>query len=314
MSLIQSRLTILCFAVLVFSCGVNNKDNSQEQLATNNYWVSIPAGDAKQFYSWSQDRIPMVSAHRGGPYSGYPENAIATFDYVLSFTPAVIECDIEMTSDSVLVMMHDNTLDRTTNGTGKVKDVTWAYIQGLKLKDNDGTLTAFKVPTLEEVLNWSKGKALLTLDVKRGVPFGHVVNMVRKTKAEDHAAIITYSANAAQEVYQLAPELMISVGIGNMESYTAHTTLGIPDDNMIAFTGVSEPDPTMYEFLHEKGIYSILGVLGNLDRKAIARGDSIYSGFIERGADILATDRPIEASKILKGLFPKTSSKSKYFR
>lgn len=311
------RLSYLIFSItIVASLGCTQEkssDNTSDSDQLANY-IKIPKGDVKQFYSWTADRIPMVSAHRGGPYPGYPENAIATFEYVLTHTPAVIECDIEMTSDSVLVMMHDNTLDRTTNGTGKVREMTWDELSSLRLKDNQGTLTDYKIPTLEEVLNWTVGKALLTLDVKRGVPFELVVDWLRKTQSQDYAAIITYSANDAQKVYQLAPELMISVGIGNMEAYQIHHDLGIPDENMIAFTGVSEPEISVYQFLHEKGIYAILGVLGNLDKKAMVKGDSIYASFVNRGADILASDRPIEAAKILEGLMPQESTKSKYFR
>src|SRR5690606_27567874 len=126
--------------------------------------------EAYDFYTWSSDRIPMVSAHRGGPYPGFPENAIETFANILKFTPSIIELDVAMTRDSVLVLMHDDELDRTTNGTGKVEEVTFEYIQGLLLEDNHGNLTEFKVPTLKEALVWSKGKALLTVDIKQSVP------------------------------------------------------------------------------------------------------------------------------------------------
>lgn len=309
-----SFLILSIVFVTCLGCGQEKTADYASEERQSGHYITIPKGETKVFYSWSADRIPMVSAHRGGPYPGYPENAIATFDYVLTHTPAVIECDIEMTSDSVLVMMHDNTLDRTTNGSGRVRDMTWDELRNLNLKDNQGTLTDYKIPSLEEVLNWSVGKALLTLDVKRGVPFEMVIDWVRKTQSQDYAAIITYNANDAQKVYELAPELMISVGIGNMEAYQIHHDLGIPDENMIAFTGVSEPEISIYEFLHKKGIYAILGVLGNLDRKAIAKGDSIYASFIHRGADILATDRPIEAAKILESLKPQESIKSKYLR
>ncbi|OEK02142.1 glycerophosphodiester phosphodiesterase [Roseivirga sp. 4D4] len=304
---------ILFLAVITASCSSDHKISDTSDLKGMNDAAMVLYG-AKDFYSWTEDRVPMVSAHRGGPYPGYPENSIRTFDYVLSYTPAVIECDIEMTSDSVLVMMHDNTLDRTTNGTGRVRDMTWTELKGLRLKDNEGVVTEDQIPTLEEVLRWADGKALLTLDVKRGVPFKMVTDLVVATETENYAAIITYSANDAQTVYDLNPDLMISVGIGNLSAYEAHKNLGIPDENMIAFTGVSEPEPSLYKFLHDKGIYAILGVLGNLDRKAIARGDSIYAGFVNRGADILATDRPIEAAKVLETLRPSSSSKFKYFK
>ena len=312
-------LLILC----LFACQATKQEENQ----TENETISLSEGarggffeeatfvlqGAQEFYSWSADRIPLVSAHRGGPYPGYPENAIATFDHIAEKTPAVIECDIAMSKDSVLVMMHDNTLDRTTTGTGNVWDHTWAELQELRLKDPEGTITEYSIPTLKETLEWGRGKALFTLDVKRGVPFEKVVKMVQETNTGLYAAIITYNANAAKEVYQLDSTLMISVGIGNQEAYDAHRALGIPDENMIAFVGVSEPDEAHYEFLHQKGITCILGVLGNLDRKALAQGDSLYTGFVQRGVDILATDRPVEAAEAIKGLVPKNSSKRPFF-
>ena len=268
----------------------------------------------KIFFSWSEDHIPLVSAHRGGPSAGFPENAIETFENVLEYAPAIIECDIEMTKDSVLVMMHDYTLDRTTNGSGRVRNMDWSALQELFLVDNDGALTTFRIPTLDQVLAWGYGKALFTLDVKRGVPFEMVVEAVEKYKMETFAAIITYNAEVAAKVYQLNPDLMISVGIGNKQAYKAHKKKGIPDENMIAFVGVSEPDPAHYEFLHKKKISTRLGVLGNLDKQAVTKGDSIYLGFVKRGADVLATDRPIEAARQVKTLWPVTSDKYKFFQ
>ena len=268
---------------------------------------------AQTFYQWSADRIPLVSAHRGGPYPGLPENALATFEHIAALTPAIIECDIAMTHDSVLVMMHDNTLDRTTTGTGKVIEQDWEALKALYLVDNEGNQTEHRIPTLKETLEWGKGKVLFTLDVKRGVPFEKVVEMVQATESGPYATIITYNANDAQRVYQLDSSLMISVGLGSQEAYEAHKQLGIPDDNMIAFVGVREPTAEHYQFLHNKGITCILGVLGNLDKQVAARGDSLYEGFVKRGADILATDRPVEAAAILKDLIPNTSSKRPFF-
>ncbi|GAB5526476.1 MAG: glycerophosphodiester phosphodiesterase family protein [Roseivirga sp.] len=309
----SKRLLLLLLTLSVFSCSQSQSGHqATENLSGLNRSLFEREG-GKIFYSWTADRIPMVSAHRGGPYSGYPENAIATFDYIAGITPAVIECDIEMTKDSVLIMMHDNTLNRTTTGTGKVRDYNWSELKNLQLVDLDDNVTDFTIPTLSDVLEWVPGKALLTLDVKRGVPFEKVIAEVQEANAGPYAAIITYSANDAQKVYQIDPSLMISVGIGNEQAYEAHKNLGIPDENMIAFVGLSEPDAAHYQFLHEKGIYCILGVLGNLDKKALAKGDSIYAGFVKRGADILATDRPIEAAKVIAPLIPETSSKRKYF-
>jgi len=310
----QYHLTLFFSLVLFTACSTRKSEQQHEAESQQvQKGIRIEAGGGPEFFKWSTDRIPMVSAHRGGPYSGYPENAIATFQHVSSQVPTIIECDIAMTKDSVLVMMHDNSLDRTTTGDGNVAEHTFDELQNLKLVDNDGNVTAYEIPTLDEVLQWAKGNAVLTLDVKRGVPFKKVIGAVQANQAQDYAAIITYNARDAAEVYQLDSSLMISVSIGSQEAYEAHHAMGVPDNRMIAFVGVSEPDMSVYDFLHQKGIYCILGVLGNLDRKAIAQGDSTYLGYIQRGADILATDRPLEAFEAIQPIMKTTSTKRQYF-
>ena len=309
------------FLVLLFAaCGTKESEKqeiSSVELITKkggNYILLNDVEEVRDFYSWAPDRIPLVSAHRGGPYPGFPENAIETFENVLKYTPAVIELDVAMTRDSVLVLMHDDELDRTTTGTGKVEDVTYEYIQGLFLEDNEGEVTEFKVPTLQEALNWSRGKALLTVDIKRSVPFEMVVDAVRETRSEAYAALISYTFPAAKKLHRLAPELMLSVTIRNEDEIQRLEETGIPWSQVIAFTGVAERSPEFNDALHEKGVFTILGVLGNLDKSAEARGDQIYAGFVKNGADILATDRPIEAAAAIRTLSPPESSKSRYVK
>jgi len=248
------------------------------------------------YFAWTPDRTPMVSAHRGGPYPGYPENCIETFEYVLNHTDALIECDIALSRDGVLLMMHDQTLDRTTNGSGQVSEQAWEQMKNLNLKDPEGNITAFHIPTLEDVLQWASGKCILTLDVKQGVPFEMVVDLVEKHNAVDYSVIITYTLDQARMVYKLNTSLMLSVGIYTPDDLKRYKSSEIPLGNLIAFTGTAEKEQDLYDLLHENGIYCILGTLGNLDKRAEARGDHIYPGFIEKGADILATDRPIEAA------------------
>src|SRR5690606_23891146 len=125
----------------------------------------------KSFFRYTPDRLPFVSAHRGGPRKGFPENCIATFENTLTHGPAILEIDPRYTRDGHIVLMHDPTLDRTTSGTGKVADHTLAEIRALRLKDTEGNLTDFGVPTLDEALQWAKGKTVLVIDAK-DVPIG----------------------------------------------------------------------------------------------------------------------------------------------
>lgn len=273
--------------------------------------TNLSAGKTADYFSYQPAKsgspdLPEISVHRGGgDLKGYPENCIESFAYVANqigtpLHPAIIECDIDLTKDSVLVMMHDATLDRTTTGTGKLIDHTYAETQQYRLEDNMGNVTPYKIPTLEQVLNWGKNKVAFTLDVKRNVSFASVVNLIHKTSAGSYAAIITYNAKDAALVHKLDPTLMISVTIRNQAEYDRLHELGIPDNRMVAFVGVTEPRKELYTFLHQKGIACILGTLGNLDKQAAAKGDQIYKKFAENGADIMSTDRPLEMWQAVK--------------
>src|SRR5690606_7787429 len=96
------------------------------------------------------------------------------------------------------------------------------------------------------------------------------------------------------------PDVMISASIQSARDLLRLSDNNIPDNRLIAFVGTREADKALYDLLHGHGILCILGTLGNLDKQAAARGDTVYTAFVERGADILSTDRPREAGEALR--------------
>ena len=277
------------------------------------YYISFKtANDFRAYLNRKTQPFPLLSAHRGGPMSGFPENAIETFENATTYQPLIIEFDVALSKDSILVIMHDNKLDRTTNGSGPIGEQTYVQLQKLNLKDNDGKITNFKIPTLEEVLWWGKNKVLFTVDVKRGVPFENIIAAIRKTKSEKNAIVITYSANQTSKVHQLAPDLMISASIRSIADLERLNSMGVPNDRIVAFVGVSEPDKSFYEYLHSKGISTILGTIGNLDRSASANKNKlVYSDLVANGANVLSTDDVVLAGKQLDGYRNKMQLKIK---
>lgn len=270
------------------------------------------AEDLYQFLTYDDNRYPLVSLHRGGPSSGYPENALETFAYNASLQPVIVECDVRLSKDSALVLMHDNTLDRTTTGHGAVKSLTLAELKKLRLVDNNKKITPYKIPTLDEALAWGKGKVIFTLDIKNDVPYESVINAIRKQRAESSVVIITYSAGQASKVHNLAGDLMISASVKNLDDLVRLSEKDIPDNRLLAFVGSREADPQLTKILHDHGIMCILGTQGNLDRQATKKGFQIYAGFIDRGADILSTDRPTEAGRALNFYIKKRGITSKF--
>ena len=300
-------------AVLSSSCFRTNSSGSINNMPQVDQVFNLKTvDDLYHFLTYNENSYPLVSAHRGGPSDGFPENAIPTFAEVASKMPAIIECDIAMTKDSVLVLMHDETLDRTTTGKGKLSRKTFEELKELKLKDNNGVVTNYRIPTLEDALQWGIGRVIYTLDVKKSVPYEKVIELIRKTKAEANSIIITYSANQAEVVNRLAPDLMISATIKNTDDLNRLSEMSIPDTRLIAFVGTREPDTALYTLLRQHGIKSILGTIGNLDRSAERAGYQLYADFIVRGADVLSTDRPFETYKALDFYIKKRNLESPF--
>lgn len=285
----MKRLVLIIATVLAFNLGYGQ----QYALKFKN------VGELQKFFQWSPTRYPLISCHRGGPVSGFPENAIATFANSVKLHPSIIECDAALTKDSVLVMMHDDRLDRTSTGTGRIGEKSFGELKALQLKDNDGKVTAFHIPTLDEVLKWGKDKVIFTLDVKRGVPYKKMIEAVRRNKAEAYIVMITYNVGQAEEVHRLAPDLMISASIRSVADLERLNQAGIPNDRIVAFVGTSAPEKSVYDYLHSKGIWCILGTMGNLDNSSKSQGEKLYRTLIENGADILSSDRGIESANEL---------------
>lgn len=286
------RHTYIYFWIILLMAGLACRQESTQDINTKTHV------NAKGFFKWGPNRGPLISAHRGGAYPGFPENCLETFENTLSYTKALIECDISITKDRQLVLMHDDKVDRTTNGSGYVDELTLEALKKMKLKDNEGNVSGFRIPSLKEVLEWAKAAgAIVSLDVKRGVDFEKVIRLIEEIGAEGHVTIIVYNVANAAKVYQLNPSLMISVTIRNEDEFLRVKRAGIPTENLIAFTGVRPLDERHYKMLHDEGIFCILGTFGNLDRRALKRGGGVYRDLIKRGVDILATDRPVEAAR-----------------
>jgi glycerophosphoryl diester phosphodiesterase len=113
------------------------------------------------------NRNPIVVAHRGA--SGYaPENTMAAIKKAITMGVDMIEIDVQLSKDNEVVLMHDLTVDRTTNGKGKVRDL---YLEEIKKLDAgkwfSSEFSGEKVPTLEEVIQAINGQCKLLIEVKR---------------------------------------------------------------------------------------------------------------------------------------------------
>ena len=112
----------------------------------------------------SESNIVLVAAHRAA-HGQYPENSIPAIEKAIELGVDIVELDVKITKDGIPVLMHDRTIDRTTNGTGKPSDYSYAELKKFRLV-NDGQITDYYIPTFDEALKLVKNSIMVDIDLK----------------------------------------------------------------------------------------------------------------------------------------------------
>jgi glycerophosphoryl diester phosphodiesterase len=105
----------------------------------------------------------LVACHRGD-WRNLPENSLAAIESVIRMGADIVEIDLALTSDSVLVVCHDRTLNRTTTGKGLIAEISFDSIQRCLLKTGHGVATSHRMPTLRQALELCKDRIVVNID------------------------------------------------------------------------------------------------------------------------------------------------------
>ena len=126
----------------------------------------VPANRAEGIVAEIHDpasKKVLVACHRGD-WRNYPENSLAAIESVIGMGADIVEIDLALTSDSVLVVCHDRTLNRTTTGKGLIAEIPYDSVQRCFLKSGHGVATSHRMPTLREALELCKDRIVVNID------------------------------------------------------------------------------------------------------------------------------------------------------
>jgi glycerophosphoryl diester phosphodiesterase len=305
----QKMIQLTAVVALFISAQAYSQSNKMHVLQINT------PQQLQQYFKYTGQDIPLISGHRGGPDKGAPENSIAAFEHSLQFSPTTFEIDPRLTKDSVVVLLHDDTLDRTTTGHGKLNNYTWAEIKKLKLKDVDGNVTAYGIPTLEEAIEWAKGKTVLILD-KKDVPFTTTAQLIKKHHAEAWVMITVHNAKEAKFYYNDNKNVMFEAFVKTKKAMEEYEQAGIPWSQIMAYVGPQDKpeNKEMFDLLHQRGVMCMISTAPVYDKLPTAEERAkAYTQIIKNGADVIEADRAIEAAAAVQSLAPVTSEKKRFF-
>jgi len=148
--------------------------------------------------------IAKIMGHRGAP-ADEPENTLGSFRRALAVGVAAVEMDVQLTKDGRLAVIHDETLDRTTNGRGPVRDFTLAELKKLDAGRGEA------VPSLEEVFDLVQGKADLVVELKQPEAAGALLDFFQKRQAFEGATVISFWHPAVKALKKAEPRLNTGV-------------------------------------------------------------------------------------------------------
>jgi len=165
--------------------------------------------------------VTKVGAHRGASGRA-PENTLAAFKLALDEGAELLEFDVQLTRDQVAVVIHDEWVDRTSNGHGRVGELTYSELKQLDFGSYRGEeFVGCRIPTLDEVLELGKGRCQLNIEIKNGPAYYYqieaiIIEQIKAHQCSDQVIISSFDHQAISRCQELHPEVRLAYLIAHL--------------------------------------------------------------------------------------------------
>lgn len=305
----MKKLIYFCLAaaaMVIASCA------QQPQYATRVEKILAEINDPNSEYV-------VVISHRGD-WRNWPENSIPAIESVIRMGVDMMELDVKMTKDSVLVLMHDQTINRMTNGKGLIKDMTYDSLMTFKLKRaHNVTTDSLRIPTLREALLCCKDRILVNVDhaypyykeiVELTEELGVTGQVLMKGKSNIDKVNEDMAKHENNLLYMPIIDINIPKGQALFAEYLERNV--VPMAFEVCWQVPGEEIDNCAAEIKKMGSKlwvntfwpSVCGGLGNDDDAALAAADpaEVYAQYLEMGASMIQTDRPELLIKYLRSV------------
>ena len=247
------------------------------------FWTNIQPQNLPDF---------ELISHRGAAGLA-PENTLAGVQKALDLKADRIEIDVHQTKDSVLVVMHDKTLNRTTNGRGKIKRQTYEELQGFAV---DLMGKREKIPTLEEVIQLVDGRAILMIEVKNGDAYysgieRRIVELIHRYDGGNWCFVMSFDDRVLYKVNELDSSILLyKLFVGKPRFLSVILGKRLHFKSLESYEMV-EGFCVMYPFVHRQLIEEV-HALGKTVFVWTLNDAEVFKELLELGVDGVITDCP----------------------
>ncbi|SEK54822.1 glycerophosphoryl diester phosphodiesterase [Pseudoxanthomonas sp. GM95] len=249
---------------------------------------------------------PLIVAHRGHASADQAENSLKQMQAVATRQIGV-EMDLATSKDGVLYLLHDDTLDRTTTGTGPLAAQDSQALDKLRLKDGKGQPTGEALPRLTQVLDWATQtpEVMLILDLK-GTPAAKVVPLLNERKLINRAILLTFDRGRAAEALKASPDVLVSVLVTNQSDINYYRRIAGP--RPLAMYVSNTAKSKLYGMVQAASAVvvtdvnkDVLAGVDTLADKVGKKGCKAYHDYLdEQHIDVLVTNNPVCAAETIK--------------
>jgi glycerophosphoryl diester phosphodiesterase len=279
---------------------VNKSNNTEKSRATKTVVVSLSDDISgritlKQKLSTLNGKI-MVCAHRATEV-GFPENSLLAIQNAIDLGIEMVELDIRETKDGELVLMHDATITRTTSGSGNVSSYTLQEIKQFNLKQENGSLTTQKIPTLKEVFDLARGKIYINLDLDSKAPFAKVYPLAKQYGMLKQVMFYNKDNTSIRSMLTTNADLLVLPYIDDETEFNSFSNVNL---GIVHYSDTSF-NPTLVKKASDKSISVYANVYVNTNTTPQSDGNFLLDKFITLKGNVAQTDHAEYMKTYLQG-------------
>ncbi|NOK59111.1 MAG: glycerophosphodiester phosphodiesterase [Chloroflexi bacterium AL-W] len=289
MTILRSRLTKVIAIMFATGC-----------IVLGGLWLTAKPAPAHPFFE-GFTTTPLVIAHQGGDWV-WPGNTLYAFEQSVALGVDVLEMDAHASADGELIIIHDDTVDRTTDGSGAIKDLTIAELKALDAAYNwsrdDGATYPYRgegltIPTLEEIFQAFPSQKM-NIEIKQTEPpiTQSLCQLIYDYSMETQVLVASFHNEAMAEFRAACPEVATSASRHGVTMFVVLNTLRLGGTYSPVEVAHQVPEyqsdtrivsPSLIAAAHRRNLH--IHIWTPNERKELAR-------FIDLGVDGIITDRP----------------------
>ncbi len=275
--------------------------------------VSFTASASDLLSVFDTDEV-LIAAHRGC-WKGTSENSLDALEKCISLGVAIVELDVRKTKDNVLILMHDETVDRTTDGKGAVAELTWAEVSKLHLKTENGAsgkITSRTVPTFIEAIKAAKDRIIINVDAKSEL-YAEVFSELSKLNMVEQVLLKkpvlpsdppltqdkSFRGSIVMPIISQFENDATALIVPQLEHAPKAMEVWFSDINYLKKSAELAKEKGVFIWVNALDVAAILSA-DYVDSKALKDDGNTWQQLIDAGADIIQTDEPEKLVKFLK--------------